>query len=219
MINSQRPNILLIITDQQSANAMSCRMGNDFINTPAMDSIAAHGLLFTRAYCVHPLCVPSRASLFSGRYPHETGVLSNADVKRDMSAFPCLGAVFRDGGYDTGYVGKWHLAYPIEDRAAHGFYHSANIRNNGADIRNTEEAIRFLQAPRNGPFLLVASYNNPHNICEWGRGDRGELPDGVIATPPPMESCPPMKDNHLPEYDEPDTVTLLRRSYRAPDVA
>ena len=215
MSNKQKPNILLIITDQQSADALGCQNQGGHLRTPAMDAIASNGVLFNRAYCPHPLCVPCRASLFSGRYPHETGVFSNADLSRDMSAFPCLGAVFRDAGYDTGYVGKWHTPYPIENSNLHGFKDTANIRNNGADIHNNEKAIRFLEKKRHKPFLLVASYNNPHNICEWGRGGRGDLPDGVIETPPPLDECPPLRKNHLPEIDEADTVTLLRRSYQA----
>ncbi len=69
--------------------------------------------------------------------------------------------------------------------------------------------------PRDAPFFLVASYNNPHNICEWGRGERGALPDGKLDSPPPIEKCPPLKHNHLPENDETEAITLLRRSYQA----
>ncbi len=130
------------MTDQQSSDAMSCRIGSDYITTPAMDSLAANGMLFTRAYCPHPLCVPSRTSMLTGRYPHETGVLSNADRSKDLSAFPGLGRIFRDAGYDTGYVGKWHVPYPIEDPETHGFRYCANIRNNGADLHNLDEAMR-----------------------------------------------------------------------------
>lgn len=190
-------------------------MGDEYISTPAIDSLASNGMLFTRAYCPHPLCVPCRASMLSGRYPHDTGVLSNADRNRDMSEFPCLGTLFRDAGYETGYVGKWHAPFPIENSETHGFSHIANIRNNGADFANTSEAISFLQRPRSAPFFLVASYNNPHNICEWGRGARGQLPDGEIASPPPMDECPPLKPNHLPEEDETEAIFLLRRSYQA----
>ncbi len=215
MADTSTPNVLLILTDQQSADAMSCRIGNTYISTPAMDSIASNGVLFTQAYCVHPLCVPSRTSLFTGRYPHETGVLSNADTSKDISAFQCLGKVFDGAGYDTGYVGKWHLPYPIEDRQTHGFGFRANIICNGADLHNADEAIRFLRTERDAPFFLVVSYNNPHNICEWARGSRGELPDGQIGSPPPMKECPPLKYNHLPEDDEAEILSLLRRSYHA----
>jgi len=215
MIDQKHPNILLIITDQQSADVMSCRMGSRYISTPAMDRLAARGLLFSRAYCSSPLCVPSRMSMFSGRYPHETGVQSNDDLSVDVSGFPCMGAVFRDAGYDTGYVGKWHVPYSVQDREMHGFNFMENIRCNGADRHNSEAAIRFLQTKRDAPFFLVASYNNPHNICEWARGERGDLPDGTLGSPPPEEQCPPLKANHNPPADETDTVTGLRRSYQA----
>ena len=72
-----KPNVLFIITDQQFAEVMSCRMGKQYINTPAMDSLAARGMLFTRAYSSNPLCMPWRNSVFTGRYPHETGVTKN----------------------------------------------------------------------------------------------------------------------------------------------
>ena len=61
----ERPNILLIITDQQFADAMSCCIGRDYIHTPNMDSLAENGMRFTRAYCANPLCVPSRAAMFT----------------------------------------------------------------------------------------------------------------------------------------------------------
>ncbi len=75
---ADRPNILFIMTDQQSADVMSCRMGNQHINTPAMDSLASSGTLFTRAYTANPLCMPARTALFTGQYPHRTGVTRNA---------------------------------------------------------------------------------------------------------------------------------------------
>jgi len=60
--NATQPNILLIITDQQTADAMSC-VGNNFLKTPAMDKLAEEGVLFTNNYVVQPLCLPFRSSL------------------------------------------------------------------------------------------------------------------------------------------------------------
>jgi len=65
----QRPNIVFIFTDQQSADAMSCA-GNPELHTPAMDSLAESGVRFDRAYCTYPLCTPARSSMFTGRWPH-----------------------------------------------------------------------------------------------------------------------------------------------------
>ncbi|MHC4680225.1 MAG: sulfatase family protein, partial [Planctomycetota bacterium] len=75
---ARRPNIVLIMTDQQFADAMSCTMGDGYIKTPNMDRLAASGMRFTKAYCANPLCVPNRTSIFTGRYPHEHGKQTNS---------------------------------------------------------------------------------------------------------------------------------------------
>ena len=59
---TRRPNIVLITSDQQFADAMSCTMGSEYIRTPNIDRIASRGMLFTKAYCANPLCVPNRTS-------------------------------------------------------------------------------------------------------------------------------------------------------------
>ncbi len=210
---SLRPNVLLIMTDQQSAEAMSCRIGGKHLKTPAMDSLAARGIVFTRAYCANPLCVPSRTSIFTGRYPHETGGQTNKFRALDLERFPCLGTIFKQAGYDTGYVGKWHLPIKRKDKSAHGFDLMGNIKGNGGDADSPAPAIEFLRRPREKPFLLVVSMVNPHNICEWARGDR--LPDGSIGEPPPIDECPPLRANHRPAQNESDIIALMRRSFQA----
>jgi arylsulfatase A-like enzyme len=69
----------------------------------------------------------------------------------------------------------------------------------------------FIRAKRDAPFLLVASFLNPHNICEWARGQ--SLSEGDIGVPPPLDQCPPLRPNHAPQQNEPDIVALMRRSY------
>ncbi|MHC4405794.1 MAG: sulfatase family protein [Planctomycetota bacterium] len=210
---STRPNVLLIMTDQQAADAMSCRIGQQALRTPAMDGLAAEGMLFANAYCANPLCVPSRTSTFTGRYPHTTGVQTNKTKPLDPAAFPCLGTVFRRAGYDTGYVGKWHLPFARKDASSHGFDYMENIKGNGGDSASPEAAAWFLRRARTKPFLLVVSFVNPHNICEWARGER--LPDGPVGEPPPIDACPPLRPNHRPPENETDVVSLMRRSYQS----
>ena len=77
---SGKPNILLIITDQQSIDAMSCA-GNDHLNTPAMDLLAANGIRFTNNYVTQPLCLPFRTSLQTAQYPHEAYALKDRAIK------------------------------------------------------------------------------------------------------------------------------------------
>lgn len=101
-----RPNILLIITDSQGSNILG-ECGAGYISTPNIDALAASGTSFTRAYNTCPLCTPARAGLFSGLYPHNAGAWSNdLPFGTDVAS---LGTHFRRLGYETAYIGKWHL--------------------------------------------------------------------------------------------------------------
>ena len=101
-----KPNVLLIMTDQQTVDAMSCA-GNLFLQTPAMDNLAADGIRFTNNYVTQPLCLPFRSSLQTARYPHEIKVYNNRDdIQGDV---PLLGNLMTDAGYECRYFGKWHV--------------------------------------------------------------------------------------------------------------
>ena len=204
-----RPNILMVITDQQSADAMSCRLGRRYLNTPAMDSLAGYGTVYTRAYCANPLCIPSRTSMFTGRYPVETGVQTNDKTRLDHRRFPVMGSIFRSAGYATPYFGKWHLPYDADAIDTHGF---SCAKLGKGDDGIAAAAAAFLRTRHDKPFLAVVSFVNPHNICQWAR--REPLPDGPIGAPPPVEQCPPRRPNHAPQLNEPDIVSAMRRSYQ-----
>ena len=223
-----RPNILLIITDQQSADIMSCRMGTRYINTPAMDSLAAGGMLFTRAYSANPLCMPLRNSLFTGRYPHETGVTMNARPEGGSLApeFVNMGTYFRNAGYETAYSGKWHLCFREKDSSTHGFkILDSKTRLTPPEIDNydarvSHAAVKFLTGEHDKPYLLVVSLMNPHNICEWARraaGREQKLSCGEIGTPPPSDQLPPPPANLDPPKNEPDGMTFIRRACQVDD--
>lgn len=211
MLLPKRPNVLILTTDQQSAGAMSCQIGNRYLNTPNLDSLAAAGMRFTRAYSANPICVPSRTSMYTGRYPVETGVETNDDIKPglDPSKFPCMGTIFERAGYETAYFGKWHLPYPVENKSAHGFQH---IREQIIDHPTADQAVQFLSRKQSQPFLAVASFLNPHNICNWARGEK--LSEGDIGSPPPLADCPPLRANFAPQRNEPDIMTLMRQCYQ-----
>jgi choline-sulfatase len=208
-----KPNILVIMTDQQSAESMSYRLGNKYLKTPNMDYLAEHGVTFTNAYCANPLCIPSRSSIFTGRYPHELGIQANENKKIDPTQFPTLGTIFKNAGYETGYVGKWHLPYNLNQPESHGFDTIDNNKGNGVDAKLPASAIKFLEMKRDHPFLLVVSFINPHNICEWARSEK--LPDGEIGNPPPTEQCPPLRANYMPSKNETDIMQTMRTSYQS----
>jgi arylsulfatase A-like enzyme len=207
----KRPNILIIFADQLSLDALRSPARRGFIHTPNLDALGAASMSFTRAYASNPLCVPSRTSMFTGRYPVETGIESNEKVPRlDPTAFPCMGSIFRQAGYQTAYFGKWHLPYPPADLASHGF---EQVEAKVVDTETADQVVQFLGKSHDAPFLAIASFLNPHNICEWARGDA--LDQGNIGVPPPATDCPPLRANHADQQDEPDIMTLMRRSYQS----
>lgn len=113
---NNRPNILLIMADQFRADWLGC---TGFpIDTPNIDQIAAQGTRFTRAACVSPLCTPSRASLATGRYPHNTGVpVHDASLPLDAVTYYQL---LRKNGYRVAAVGKTDLHKNLHDYGSRG---------------------------------------------------------------------------------------------------
>ncbi|MFT4094617.1 MAG: sulfatase-like hydrolase/transferase, partial [Niabella sp.] len=202
----QRPNILLIITDQQTASAMSVA-GNKDLHTPAMDKLAANGVRFTRAYCAQPLCTPSRTSIFSGKMPFETGVVGNAPEKEGIwpDSLLAMGKIFQNNGYKTGYVGKWHLPIPSKKIRQHGFEYIQNTDFlDYNDAATPSYCARFIKENKANPFLLVASFLNPHDICEWARRD--PLKMDVLQEAPPADQCPQLPANWAIPANEPKIV-------------
>lgn len=206
----RRPNLLVILTDQQFADAMSCCIGREYIHTPNMDSLAATGMRFTRAYTANPLCVPARTSMFTGRYPHETGIQINTSEKIAPEKFPCMGRIFQSAGYETGFFGKWHMPFVVARKDQHGFEAVGEAKET---IYDGGPVAQFIRKRRARPFLAVASFMNPHNICEWSRGQN--LPGGTVGKPPAPEQCPPLKPNMALPAGETDIIDHMRRAYQA----
>src|SRR5690606_13539167 len=96
----RRSKILLLHTDAQMHNLLSCA-GHPDANTPHIDALADDGVRFTRAYACNGACVPSRASLMTGRHTVAHGVTSNHCQL--PPAEPTMGQLFKDGGVKTGY--------------------------------------------------------------------------------------------------------------------
>lgn len=100
-------NLLFILPDQLGADRIGC-YGAD-IQTPRIDSLAEESLVYRRASTASPVCTPYRAILFSGKYPSETGVVSNG-MALPQDGFVPLAEAMNGAGYSTSYVGKWHLS-------------------------------------------------------------------------------------------------------------
>ncbi len=101
-----RPNFLCIVTDQHRADHLGCA-GNPVVRTPGIDRLAASGVRFSRAYVNNPLCMPARATFFTGRTARAHGVRTNG-IPLDRSV-PTMTEALRQAGYRTHSVGKLHL--------------------------------------------------------------------------------------------------------------
>ena len=120
-----RPNIVFVVPDEYRQQAMGC-MNADPVLTPNLDQFAAEGVVFTHAISNRPVCSPYRAMLFSGKYPHANGVLTNCNSGTAEDGIylketeRCLTDVLHDAGYSQGYIGKLHLDAPTEEDATYG---------------------------------------------------------------------------------------------------
>ena len=199
-----KPNIIYIMTDQQAFDAMSCA-GNPLVQTPALDRLAADGIRFEQAYCAYPLCVPSRAAMFSGRMPHEAGIFVNTRaVDNEEFPFESLGRRLTDGGYKTHYVGKWHLTVHLSDTLKHGFQGIDIPGGHGFDSVYSRMAVEFLQEDHDQPFFLVVSFRNPHDCCQLARKEDLSEFEGAIPPLPPPDELPDLPENFGIPENEPD---------------
>ncbi|PCI32566.1 MAG: sulfatase [Flavobacteriaceae bacterium] len=197
---SDRPNIILIMTDQHQARALSI-VGNNDLKTPNIDGLATSGMLFNKAYSTFPLCTPARSSIFTGQMPHNLGIKSNKQTEAHLKSGDkktILAHVLKAAGYDCAYGGKWH-AHEASMVDGNGFEMIAPM----GDIGLAEKSIKYLQSKKdsNKPFFLTVSYDNPHNICEWARNE--PLPYGEVSSVT-LENTPelPINFKQSPTFPE-----------------
>jgi len=109
---SDRPNILIIHTDQHRTDCLGC-YGNPDIRTPHIDSIARDGVLFQNSFCPYPVCTPSRYSLISGLYVHQHRGWTNHSTLPEGT--PTAPSLLQEAGYATKAVGKMHYTPTYSD--------------------------------------------------------------------------------------------------------
>lgn len=194
-----KPNVLLVITDQQHLDTMAAA-GCKHAVTPGMDRLVKRGVTFTQSHSTNPVCSPARSSIFTGRATCETGVYrNNLPI---VEAVPNLGQWLSEkAGYETFYVGKWHMprSFTYEIPGFNVLYAGINGQGNLMDGIVAQTGESFLHTRRGAkPFFLVASFMQPHDICEWLRLNR----DARTGLPYPEleDELPPLPDNF--DYDK-----------------
>lgn len=182
---AERPNVLVILTDDMRWDAIGVvqkEQGKSalfpWFKTPNLDRLAAEGTRFTNVFCTTALCSPSRASLLSGQYAHRHKVLNNfTDFPNDLPSYP---AGLRAAGYETAYIGKWHMGED-DDRKRPGFdfWMSHKGQGNYFDTEFnvdgerkvvkgyyttvvTDAATEWMKRKREKPWMMILGHKAPH---------------------------------------------------------
>lgn len=185
-----RPNILILCIDQWDMHMAL----PDGVHFPALERLEAQGVSFDRHYCTVPICTPSRATMWTGVHAVQTEAYENPNygwiegLSRDT---PTLGQMLREQGYTTAFKGKWHLSwlehsedalepYGFSDYQQWGELYGAPLEGAKLDGTVAFETVDWLEtkAPTlDGPWLMVSSMVNPHDIMYY-------LSDPVEMPPP-----------------------------------
>lgn len=160
-----RPNILFLHVDQLNLFAIAAN-GCPYVATPNFDRIFRRGVSFRHSCIANPVCVPSRTTWYTGLMSEEHGQLSNDAVFNIDPSLADIGPVIRKAGYDSVYMGKWHLAKPLTPSFDVQFGSHGHGEMGDAAVARAAEA--FLQTREGAkPFFLNVGLLNPHDCCMW----------------------------------------------------
>lgn len=157
----KRPNFLFVFTDDQTYRAIG--YNNPVVKTPHLDELARQGVIFDNTYIASPICVASRASLLTGMFPQQHGVISldNASFVRNIvegKRYPCFPELLRAAGYRTAYCGKAHVGNPRDFGFDEGQEHTDTLDNESMAF--AKQFLRTCTDER--PFLLWVAARQPH---------------------------------------------------------
>ncbi len=201
VVKAAPPNVVFVLVDDLRWDELGC-LGHPYVKTPAVDRLAKDGVVFTNAFTVAALCSPSRASFLTAQYPHQHGIVDNVDrspLSHQLITWP---RVLHDAGYETAWVGKWHMG--VDDSPRPGFdewlsvkgqgsYLDPPLNDNGRAVSGSgyvtdifsERAEAFVRKPRDKPFCLYLSHKAVHPDLEQ-RAD-GSLDPTKVANFVPAE--------------------------------
>ena len=220
-----RPNVIVFFTDQQRWDTTGVH-GNPLGLTPNFDRMARNGTDIHYSITCQPVCGPARSCLQTGMYATNTGVFRNGLTLKDDAV--TLAQCFNEAGYDTGYIGKWHLASqdptPEEERGGYQYWLASNLLEFTSDVYDTvmfdndgnavklpgyrvdaltDAVIRYIARHQDNPFFLFISYLEPHH---QNHIDDYPPPDGTRELytgkwiPPDLQALGGSSAQHLGGY-------------------
>lgn len=196
------PNFVVVVLDDVRFDDLGFA-GHPFVRTPNFDRVAADGVSFSRCFASTPLCSPNRACILTGQHARVHGILDNTDrsrLSRRLLTFP---AILRRAGYETAFIGKWHMG--LDDGPRPGFddwlclrgqgdYFDPEVNDNGerrvapgyaTDIFS-RRAADFIRRERDRPFLVCLSHKAVHpNLFQSADGRIRCVPEDGGFVPPP----------------------------------
>ena len=204
--NRKPRNVLFVLTDDQRYDAFGFLKGQSFLETPNLDAIARNGVHLPNAFVTTALCSPSRASILTGLYAHRHKVVDNdSPLPSDLIFFS---QYLKQAGYETGFIGKWHMGGPI-DRPQPGFDHWVSFKGQGSYLPSkdgfnvngkhvpqrgyitdelTNYALEWLGARKGDkPFMLYLSHKAAHAEFIPAERHRGRYQDKTFAPPKTMD--------------------------------
>ena len=203
------PNIVMVLVDDLRWDELGVS-GHPYAETPAIDRIAGEGAMFTNAFHAVPLCSPNRASLLTGQYPSMHGIIDNVARDRASHRLRTFPRVLQSSGYETAFVGKWHMGNDPTPRP--GFDSWVGLPGQGRIIDPllfedgaltevpgyvtdvlTDRALEFLRAEHDRPFFLLLSHKAIHP-------DAIQRDDGSVDLDYPMVYIP--AERHRGRYDD-----------------
>lgn len=191
-----QPNFIVILVDDLRWDELACT-GHPFALTPNIDRIAHEGALFRNNFCTTPLCSPSRANLLTGLHTHNHGILDNTNRSEQSHKLMTFPRILHDkAGYETGYVGKWHMGNDGSARPGFDYWVSMKgqgtsfdplLDENGKQVKHkghttdvlNAKTVEFLEIKREKPFCLYIAHKALHP--ELTQRDDGSITDPKAA--------------------------------------
>ncbi len=193
---NQPPNVIFILIDELRYDEVTQGERQVFVNIPNIDALANKGTSFQNFYSVSTICSPNRASLLTGQYPAIHGVVDNTDRSQLSRQLPTFARALHKSGYETAFVGKWHMGNDPTPRPGFDFWAAIpgqgqlwnpeiwkdnqlrTIKGYVTDVL-TNEALSFLRQPRNKPFMLYLSHKAIHPDAKQNQDSSVDLSFGM----------------------------------------
>jgi len=225
----KKKNVIFILSDDHRYDAMSFMNFNSFLKTPNLDKMATEGVHFKNAFVSTSLCSPSRASILTGMYAHQHGVVDNmSPVRDDLTYFP---QYLQKLGYETAFIGKWHMGEKQGDAnprkgfdkwisfKGQGEYYNPELNIDGKTVNVkgyitdilTNYAIEWMNRKRDKPFFLYLSHKAVHALFKPAPEDIGKFDNMKVPHPASMANS---EKNYK---DKPEWVREQRNSWHGVD--